>query len=113
MSGSVNVGSFPREKKREKTINILNQFLSENPAPPEPTGGLFRCKILHKDRMRVRYQELVIEKQRGERKTDRWRKTKRERENMPTNNSGKWMTVQPCGHKEINEKKKKCIWKDC
>lgn len=62
VAGSVNVGSFPRGKN--KTINILNQFLSENLPPPEPMGGLFKCKILHKDRMRVRYQEPVIETRR-------------------------------------------------
>lgn len=67
VAGGVNVGSFPRKKKKEKkkTINILNQFLSENLPPPEPMGGLFKCKILHKDRTRVRDQEPVIETQRG------------------------------------------------
>lgn len=33
-----------KERKKKKTINILNQFLSENLPPPEPMGGLFRCK---------------------------------------------------------------------
>lgn len=74
---SVNVGLFSQEKKQ--TINILNQFLSENLPPPEPMGGLFKCKILHKDRTSVRYQEPVIETRR-DRETDRWRKTKQERE---------------------------------
>lgn len=39
---------FPGEekkKKEEKTINILNQFRSKNLPPPEPMGGLFKCKI--------------------------------------------------------------------
>lgn len=49
VAGRVNVGSFPRKKKKDKAINILNQFLSENLPPPEPMGGLFKCKILHKD----------------------------------------------------------------
>lgn len=66
-------------KKKTKTINILNQLLSESLPPREPMGGLFKCKILHKDQRRVRDQEPVIETQ-GEEKTDRWRKTKRERE---------------------------------
>lgn len=67
---------FPGEKKEKKTINILNQFLSENLPPPEPAGGLFKCKTLHKDRMRVRYQALVIETQRGERKNRQMEKDK-------------------------------------
>lgn len=34
-----------KERKKKKTINILNQFLSENLPPPEPMGGLFSSKM--------------------------------------------------------------------
>lgn len=78
VAGSVNVGSFPRGKKKQ-TINILNQFLCENLHPPEPMGGLFKCKILHKDRMRVRYQAPVIETRR-DRQMEKDKARKRERE---------------------------------
>lgn len=76
---------FPGEKKKtkkEKTINILNRFLSENLPPPEPMGGLFKCKILHKDRTRVRDQEPVIETQREKNRQmekDKEREGERER----------------------------------
>lgn len=92
-----------RKRKKKKTINILNQFLSENLPPPEPMGGLFKCKVLHKHRSRVRDQEPVIETHREKKKTDGERQRERERENMPTNNSGKWGTVEARRHKEINE----------
>lgn len=59
VAGSVHVGSVSqgrkrRRRRRKKTINILNQCLSESLPPREPMGGLFKCKILHKDQRRVR-----------------------------------------------------------